>query len=52
MAAAKPWRRSSGVIAAAAIDDVPASVAAFYRELFEKELAGWPAEVREPLIDY
>ncbi|NUP62925.1 MAG: alpha/beta hydrolase, partial [Nonomuraea sp.] len=29
-----------------------ASVAAFYRELFEKELAGWPAEVREPLIDY
>ncbi|WP_412537742.1 alpha/beta hydrolase [Longispora sp. K20-0274] len=38
--------------AAAAFDELPDEIIQFYRDLFAHELAGWPAEVREPLIDY
>jgi pimeloyl-ACP methyl ester carboxylesterase len=38
--------------AAAALDNLPDEVIQFYRGLFAQELASWPAEVREPLIDY
>ncbi|GIG55992.1 hypothetical protein Lfu02_03640 [Longispora fulva] len=37
---------------AASFDDLPAEIIGFYRDLFARELAAWPAEVREPLIDY
>jgi len=38
--------------AAAALDDLPDEIIQLYRALFAQELASWPAEVREPLIDY
>lgn len=38
--------------AAAFLDDLPAEVVEMYRGLFAQELAAWPAEIREPLIDY
>jgi pimeloyl-ACP methyl ester carboxylesterase len=33
-------------------ENLPEEGVRFYRGLFEQELADWPAEVREPLIDY
>lgn len=38
--------------AAAFLDDLPEEVIQLYRGLFAQELASWPAEVRDPLIDY
>jgi pimeloyl-ACP methyl ester carboxylesterase len=32
-------------------DELPAELIGLYRGLFEQEMAGWPAEVREPLIE-
>jgi pimeloyl-ACP methyl ester carboxylesterase len=37
---------------AAAFDELPDEIIQLYRALFAQELASWPAEVREPLIDY
>jgi pimeloyl-ACP methyl ester carboxylesterase len=31
-------------------DELPGELVALYRGLFEQEMAGWPAEIREPLI--
>ncbi|WP_020668283.1 alpha/beta fold hydrolase [Amycolatopsis nigrescens] len=36
----------------AAVPEIPAEQLEFVRELFETKLADWPAEVREPLIDW
>jgi pimeloyl-ACP methyl ester carboxylesterase len=46
------WAGFDAAEAAAALDNLPDEVIQFYRGLFAQELAGWPAEVREPLIDY
>ncbi|MFI6481703.1 alpha/beta fold hydrolase [Nonomuraea sp. NPDC050663] len=32
-------------------DELPAEVLAFYRDLFGRMMSGWPADVREPLIE-
>jgi pimeloyl-ACP methyl ester carboxylesterase len=32
-------------------DELPAELVQFYRSLFASELAGWPAGIREPLIE-
>lgn len=31
-------------------DDLPQQVLDFYRDLFEREMTAWPAEIREPLV--
>lgn len=46
------WEGFDGAAVAAAFDDLPDEVVQLYRGLFAAELAGWPAEVRAPLIDY
>jgi pimeloyl-ACP methyl ester carboxylesterase len=46
------WESFDPAEAAAAFDDLPDEVIQFYRGLFVQEMAGWPAEVREPLVDY
>lgn len=37
---------------AAAFEDLPDEVVQLYRDLFTQELAGWPTDVRDALIDY
>ncbi|MEU6425827.1 alpha/beta hydrolase [Microbispora sp. NPDC046973] len=32
-------------------DELPREILEFYRVLFEQEMAGWPAGLREPLVD-
>jgi pimeloyl-ACP methyl ester carboxylesterase len=46
------WESFDAAEAAAALEDLPDEVVQLYRGLFAQELAGWPVEVREPLIDY
>ncbi|MBB5873684.1 pimeloyl-ACP methyl ester carboxylesterase [Allocatelliglobosispora scoriae] len=46
------WEGFDAGEVAASFDELPAEVLQFYRSLFAQELASWPAEVREPLIDY
>jgi len=46
------WESVDTTEAAAAFDDLPEEAVQLYRGLFAAELGGWPAEVREPLIDY
>ncbi len=46
------WQGFDASEAAAAFENVPDDVVQLYCSLFEQELASWPAEVREPLIDY
>lgn len=46
------WEGFDAAEAAAAFDDLPDEAIQLYRGLFTRELASWPPEVREPLIDY
>lgn len=46
------WEGFDAAEAAPDFDDLPDEVVALYRGLFTQELAGWPAEVRQPLVDY
>ena len=46
------WAGFDAGEAAAFLDNLPDEVIQLYRGLFEQELAGLPADVREPLIDY
>jgi pimeloyl-ACP methyl ester carboxylesterase len=46
------WESVDAGEAAAAFENLPDEVVQLYRGLFAQELANWPAEVREPLIDY
>lgn len=46
------WEGFDATEIAAFFENLPEEVVQLYRGLFERELAGWPAEVREPLIDY
>lgn len=46
------WEGFNAAEAAAAFENLPDEVVQLYRDLFAQELASWPAEVREPLIDY
>ncbi|GAA3830160.1 hypothetical protein GCM10022226_58750 [Sphaerisporangium flaviroseum] len=46
------WEGFDAAEAAAAFENLPDELVRLYRGLFAQELADWPAEVREPLIDY
>ena len=46
------WEGFDAAEAAAAFDNLTDDVMQLYRGLFSQELASWPAEIREPLIDY
>jgi pimeloyl-ACP methyl ester carboxylesterase len=46
------WESFDPAEAAAAFDNLPDEMIQLYRGLFVQEMAGWPPEVREPLVDY
>ncbi|HEX6683686.1 MAG TPA: alpha/beta hydrolase [Candidatus Limnocylindrales bacterium] len=46
------WESFDPAEAAAAFENLPDELVQLYRGLFAQELASWPAEVSEPLIDY
>ncbi|GIG64431.1 alpha/beta fold hydrolase [Phytomonospora endophytica] len=46
------WGNFDAGDAAAFLDDLPEEVIRLYRGLFARELADWPAEISEPLVDY
>src|SRR5262245_41286968 len=46
------WDSFDPAEAAAALEQLPDEVIQLYRGLFAQELASWPPDVREPLIDY
>lgn len=46
------WEGFDPAEAAAAFDNLPDEMIQLYRGLFVQEMAGWPPEVREPLVDY
>lgn len=46
------WGSFDPAEAAAAFDNLPDEMIQLFRGLFVQEMASWPPEVREPLVDY